>query len=126
MLGFVRIAVTTGLTGPPTPAGASQERIVQAAHRAAALGAPHLGLALRQEKALELDGQVVLDGQRQRILERKVEVAGTDQLVDPGGVIEADRAAHPRKPGLRGRRISAWDLWRGRQRAGAQMKTAEY
>ena len=85
--------VTTGLSGPPTPAGASASVIVQPAQRAAALGAQQLRVGHRQSGALQLDIQIVLDGQRQGVLKRQVEVAGADQLVDPRRILEADRPA---------------------------------
>ena len=78
-----------GAERPAHARGGFRQGEAQAAQRAAAFGAEQLRVRGRQSGALKLDIEVVLDGQRQRILKREVEVAGADGLVDPRRVPEA-------------------------------------
>jgi hypothetical protein len=78
-----------GAERPAHARGRFRQDEVQAAQRAAALGAQQLGVRDRQSRPLQLDIEIVLDGQRQRILKRQVEVAGANELVDPRRILEA-------------------------------------
>ena len=67
------------------------EREVEAADHAAALGAQQFGIADGQQVALELDIEIVLDGERERVLQREVEIAGADEFVDARRVLRTHR-----------------------------------
>ena len=78
-------AAAVGGHGAERSAGSDrhfEQREIQAAGDAAALGAQEFGIADGQEVALEFDIEVVLDGQGKGILQREVEVSGADQIVD--------------------------------------------
>src|SRR5262249_56078402 len=71
--------------------GRFEQREVQSAHRSAAFGALQFRIRHRQQIALQLDIEVVLDRQRQRILQREIQVAGANQIVNTRRVIVIDR-----------------------------------
>src|ERR1035441_2343770 len=91
--------VWTGGMGRPAAGGAVGAGEVGAAGESAAFGAQEFAIALRQKVALELDIEVVFDGQGESILQREVEVPRADELVHARRVVELHRGRRARDAG---------------------------
>ncbi len=76
--------------GPADTGGRLVERVQNGAEKSAALRAENFGFGDRNRVAFELNIQVILDGQSERVRERKIQIAGADQIAHAHRVVEVD------------------------------------